>query len=108
MQVIKALISLSSYPIPAQVVENIIDEQGLEAAALADKETRGSRAFKLAKAHVFRFLADAPNVSQGGISYSFSEDERSRFSSLANAIFNEFGETDETDEVSCGYIGEDF
>ncbi len=98
---------MSSYPIPASTIENIIDEAGLDAEADITKEIRASDEFKRAKALAYAFLAEAPNVTQGGISYAFSEDERSRFQKKSSNLLAELGE-DEGSDIPCGYIGEDF
>ena len=108
MTISAALKSISNYPIPSLVIENIADEAGLgEVTQTVTKEMRKGSDFKRATAYVYRFLADAPNIQQGGISYTFSEDERSRFAKRAAAILDELGEGDQAD-IPCGYIGEDF
>jgi hypothetical protein len=100
--------AMSSYPIPAATIDNIIDEAGLDADAEITKETRASNEFKKAKALTYAFLAEAPNITQGGISYTFSEDERSRFAKKSNSLLAELGEDEAGTDVQCGYIGEDF
>ena len=93
MNVLQSLKSLSAYPIPSVTVTEM------------STEIRNSVEYKRACAKVYMFLADAPNVSQGGQSYSFSEDERRRFASRANGILEDIGDISES--VECGYIGED-
>jgi len=108
MTISAALKSISNYPIPSSVIDNVADEAGIaDTTQTATKEIRKSSDFKRATAYVYRFLADAPNITQGGISYTFSEDERSRFSKRAAAILDELGEGDQAD-IQCGYMGEDF
>lgn len=108
MKASKALISLTNYPIPMPVIENIMDSEGLDAETTeTSKELRNGAAFKRCTAAVYSFLAKAPNVSQGGISYSFSEDERKRFAQIASSILSELGDQDET-QIEVGYFGEDF
>ena len=107
MTIRAALQAITNYPIPSSVIENIADEAGLVASDTITKEIRRSDDYKRATAYAYRFLADAPNISQGGISYTFSEDERSRFAKRAAAILDELGEGNQAD-VQCGYIGEDF
>ena len=108
MTISAALKSINNYPIPSSTIENIADEAGLgDVKQTVTVKMRKGRDFKRATAYVYRFLAEAPNVTQGGISYTFNEDERSRFARRAAAILDELGEGDQTD-VQCGYIGEDF
>lgn len=107
MKTSNAIKAMSSYPIPAATIENIIEEAGLDAEADFTKEMRASDQFKMAKALTYAFLSEAPNITQGGISYTFSEDERSRFQKKSSNLLAELGE-DEGSDIPCGYIGEDF
>nr|WP_308570821.1 hypothetical protein [uncultured Prevotella sp.] len=106
MKIFEALRALSSYPVPPFVVNNITDEQGLNPGDDITPAIRQTAAFTKAKAAVYYFLADAPNISQGGVTYSFSEDERSRMKSKADAMLNGIGASG--DSGTYGYIGEDF
>lgn len=108
MKTSTAIKSLSSYPIPAATIENICEEVGLDKEAEITKEDRRSYMFKKAKALTYAFLAEAPNITQGGISYTFSPDERSRFTKKSNSLLAELGENEEGTDIPCGYIGEDF
>lgn len=105
MNVLHSLKSLSGYPIPLATIHDIADEVGISVDAESTRELRGSKAFKRAKALVFLYMSKAPNVSQGGISYNFSEEERRRFRNEAESILDEIGNT--ADGVSYGYKGED-
>ena len=107
MKTSNAIKAMSSSPIPAATIENIIEEAGLDAEADITKEMRASDQFKKAKALTYAFLSEAPNITQGGISYTFSEDERSRFQKKSSNLLAELGE-DEGSDIPCGYIGEDF
>ena len=108
MKTSNAIKAMSSYPIPAATIENIIDEAGLDPGAEITKEIRASDPFKKAKALTYAFLAEAPNITQGGISYTFSEDERSRFAKKSNSLLAELEEDEAGTAIPCGYIGEDF
>ncbi|MCQ2105935.1 MAG: hypothetical protein MJZ26_09100 [Fibrobacter sp.] len=107
MKVLQALQSLSSYPIPASSIENICEEVGMDSLSDLNIKDRQSSAYKRAKAKVYQFLSEAPNVSQGGISYSFSSDERSRYARKADELMTEVGDP-EDDVIKYGYKGEDF
>ena len=107
MKASKALMSISSYPIPAPVIENIAGAAGLEPDTEVDLEVRQSDPFRRATAGVYQYLSEAPNVSQGGISYTFSEDERTRFAQRASNILASLCESQEA-EIEVGYMGEDF
>lgn len=100
--------SISTYPIPENVILEAGIKNGIEVNLEADKEVIESRGYKLAKADIYTFLAGAPNVSQNGISFSFSEDQREFFLSVASSIRKEEGVTDPTTSgQGYGYMGED-
>ena len=107
MKIIDALKALNNYPIPTSTVVNITEEAGLTATNEADAKTRKSNAFKKAKALTYQFLAEAPNISQGGINYSFSQAERDMFAKKASALLDEIGDEEGAD-FEVGYVGEDF
>lgn len=106
MDILQALRSISSYPIPLATIEAIAEEEGLDIDDEASQDVLRSYAYLRAKGAIYQFLAGAPNVSQGGISYSFSSDERDYFLSMASRFFSEAGEEGRADIY--GYVGEDF
>lgn len=107
MNVLQSLKSLSGYPIPLATIQDVADEVGISVDAEATKELRGSKEFKRAKARVYLYLSKAPNVSQGGISYNFSEEDRRRFRQEAESILDEIGDNADGLGVTYGYKGED-
>jgi len=107
MKIIDALKSLSNYPIPTSTVVNITEEAGLTATNEADAKTRKTAAYKKAKALTYQFLAEAPNISQGGITYKFNKEERDMFAKKASALLDEIGDGEGAD-FEVGYVGEDF
>lgn len=107
MNVLQSLKSLSGYPIPLATIQDVADEVGISVDAETTKELRGSKEFKRAKARIYLYLSKAPNVSQGGISYNFSEEDRRRFRQEAESILDEIGDDAEGLGVTYGYKGED-
>ncbi len=105
--VLQSLKSLSGYPIPLATIKDVADEVGLDIDVELTQEIRNSKEFKRAKAQVYFFLSEAPNVSQGGISYSFSEEERRRFRLRAESILDEIGDSGIASGVEYGYKGEE-
>ena len=101
MTILQSLKSLSGYPIPQLSLENIIEESGLTATAETDEATRSSAPYKRAKAKVYLLLAEAPDVSQGGISYSFSDEDKKHFRMLAQSLMEDAGDD------NYGWQGED-
>ncbi|MDE6080112.1 MAG: hypothetical protein K2G35_08625 [Duncaniella sp.] len=106
MNVAQSLKSLSAYPVPSATLQDIAEGAGLSIDTELTQELRKSSEFRRAKAGVYIFLSEAPNVQQNGISYSFSDGERNRLRSRGLAILEELGDTSDTG-VSFGYQGED-
>ena len=105
MKTSNAIKAMSSYPIPAATIENIIDEAGLDADADITREVRASNEFKKAKASHTPFLPKlrtSPRRNQLHI----NEDERSRFAKKSNSLLAELGEDEAGTDIPCGYIGE--
>ena len=106
MTVARSLKSLSAYPIPSTTVQDIVEAVGLTVSEEATPEVRLSAAFRKAQALTLKYLSTAPNVSQGGQSYNFSEKERRWMRSQADDILDDLGElSGSIDEY--GYQGED-
>jgi hypothetical protein len=107
MKIREALRAISNYPVPPFVINDITDEQGLNPDDDITPAIRQTTAFIKCKAAVYRFIADAPNISQGGISYNLSEDERSRMKIKADTMLDKIGASEKY-SGPIGYIGEDF
>lgn len=109
MNVIQSLKSLTAYPIPSATVQGIAEECGLQPDAALEAAARNSAEFKRAKARVYIYLLSAPNVSQNGVSFSFTSDERKHFKAAARKLLAEIGDdiTGLGLGVSYGYKGED-
>lgn len=100
--VLDSLKSLTTYPIPLAALENIAALRGLE----LDWEVGSTQEkdFLLAKADVLTWLSLAPNVTQEGISYSFTDKQRENYLQLANSIKDEYSE-ELPKAVKYGYKG---
>lgn len=106
MTILESLKSLSGYPLSRLSVENIAEELGLSADGEVTAEVRSSAAFKRAKARVYLLLAEAPDVSQGGITYSFSDEDKKLFRQQAQALLEEVGDDSPVGD-DYGWMGED-
>ena len=84
MTIADALKALTSYPLPLRTIELIAEGRGLCATEFVNP---ADTAFALAKADVYMWLATAPDVSQGGQSYSFSDEQRKHFRAEAVALY---------------------
>lgn len=100
--VLDALRSVSAYPVPLPLLEAVMQERLLEGSVPACRDVQSSSAFLLAKADVYSWLATAPDISQGGQSYSFTDEQRQLFRTRASAIYETYGS--EADEQSVGAV----
>lgn len=105
MTIGESLKSINAYPIPAQMFATIAARRGLNLSGEFTGYVAESSAYRLATADVYAWLAVAPNVSQGGQSYSFDNDTRANFLSISNRIYGEFGEESSVTGTKYGYKG---
>ena len=80
--------AISIYPIPSSALQSLCLGRGLDADSelgVVDSTTL------LTKADALMWLSQAPNVSQGGVTYSFSEYERKQFRAQAEQLYVENG-----------------
>ena len=107
MTILESLKSLSGYPLSRLSLTDIAEEQGLGVDAEATNEVRAGKAYKRAKARVYMMLAQAPDVSQGGITYSFSDEDKKLFRTQALALLDEVGDDSSLLGDNYGWMGED-
>lgn len=81
--------AVNAYPIPPQAVMEIAMVRGLSLDAEATAEVLKSDAYKLAKADLLVWLANAPNISQGGQSYTIPDEVRESYRNQADSLYNE-------------------
>lgn len=110
MTLLQSLKSLSAYPIPTMTLENIIVGCGLQGDTEFMPEMNDTAEMKRAKAHTYIYLITAPNISQNGVSFSFSPEERKQFRQLAKTLLKEIGDDTSSlgNGVKYGYVGENF
>lgn len=101
--VLESLKSVSSYPVPQATLTRVAGRRGLPLNAEATVSVLSSQTYRLAEADLMKWLAKAPNVSEGGVSFSFSSDERKSFNSEAESVYAEYGEGE---QIEYGYIGD--
>ena len=88
--VIDILRGINAYPIPVKEIIGACEYRGLSYYDDATPEIMAGKAFNLVKADLLLWLSIAPDISQGGQSYSFSEDQRSVMRNQAQALYAEF------------------
>jgi len=107
MTIFDALLAVSSYPVPERVVKSIALKRAVDYEAQADEASLNGKDYRLAVADLYIWLFFAPNVSQGGQSYSFSPEQRSEWKKQALATYKELGDEDALAALQTryGYMG---
>lgn len=102
-----SLKAVNAYPVPLPALLSIAARHGLPPDAEATAEALAGKAFNLCVAEVLLWLSLAPDVAQGGQQYSFTDEQRTRLRSKAQAIFGKW--SDEGDDAAptaeYGYKG---
>lgn len=105
MTVREILNSFSTFPIPVASLDAIGKEVGIDLDDNVDSADETS--LNWAKARVCFYLASVPNVSEGGVSISFSAAERANFLAMARRYAKLAGKEDLVPGlVKYGYKGE--
>lgn len=94
--ILEALKGVSAYPIPPRTITTVADKRGLQLTEEATQEVLRGKAFSLAVADLLMWLSVAPDVSQGGQSYSFTDEQCKQFRNRANCLYDEYDVADET------------
>lgn len=102
--VLEALKGINAYPIPMRSIVDAAEYRGLNLPDEASQEKMQSAAYKLAQADLLLWLSLAPDVSQGGQSYGFTDEQRVQFRNRANALYGECGEGGRSKSI-YGYKG---
>ncbi len=103
--ILESLKSVNAYPVPLRTLVEIAERRGLSLTSEATQADLRGKNYKLATADLLLWLSLAPNISQGGQSYSFTDEQRQQFRNRANALFDEFGEETSSVQPTYGYKG---
>ncbi|MFK2086530.1 hypothetical protein ACIXFK_17365 [Bacteroides fragilis] len=103
--ILESLKSVNAYPVPLRTIVEIAERRGLSLTSDATQAVLRGKDYKLATADLLLWLSLAPNISQGGQSYSFTDEQRQQFRNRANALFDEFGEETSSVQPTYGYKG---
>ncbi len=104
--ILESLKSITGYPIPLSTLQDTAEARGLNLKEEASLEVRAQKSFRLAKADLLFWMSTAPNVSQAGISYNFTDNDRLNFKRQASTIYKDCGEELPGSSISYGYKGE--
>ncbi|MBD5240518.1 MAG: hypothetical protein HDS59_00295 [Barnesiella sp.] len=103
---LEALKGINAYPIPMRTLDEIAERRGVNLMATATQESLKSKEYKLAKADLLLWLAFAPNISQGGQSYSFTDEQRNDMKREARGIYAILEPEANATTVTYGYKGD--
>lgn len=103
--IFNALKGINAYPIPLRTLEEVAEGRSLDLEEEATISVLQSKEYRLATADLLLWLSIAPNISQGGQSYSFSEEQRTQLRRRADAIYEECGEDESLSKPKFGYKG---
>lgn len=104
--VLDSLRSVNAYPIPLRTLVETAESRGLSPSEEATQEVLQSSDYRLATADLMLWLSLAPDVSQGGISYSFTDEQRKLLRMSANNIYKELDKEVAEMKSIFGYKGE--
>lgn len=107
MTTLDSLLSFSAYPIPMRTIETIALKRGLGLDWDVDADMLASYSYRLAQADLYMWLYGAPNISQGGQSYSLTADQRELWRKKALATYEELNAEPELSVYrnKYGYMG---
>lgn len=103
--VLETLKGINAYPVPFRTFVEIAEVRGLSLAVSSKYDILVSKAYKLAKADLYLWLSAAPNITQGGQSYSFTDEQRQWFVNKAKALYKDCGEIETEIKAVFGYKG---
>lgn len=104
--ILEALKGVNAYPVPLRTLVENAERRGLDLSAEATKELLKGADYNLVVADLLLWLSFAPDISQGGQSFSFSDEQRVQLRNRANALYREFDATEAgTPKPIYGYKG---
>jgi len=102
--ILEALKGINSYPVPLRTFTEIAERRGVTLTTATTMEILKSREFNLCRADVLLWLSYAPDITQGGQSYSFTDEQRTDLRNLAQQIYEEL-EEENAPKTIYGYKG---
>ena len=87
--VLESLKGINAYPIPLRTLVDAAEYRGLDMTVEVSQEIMQTAKYKLAQADLLLWLSLAPDVTQGGQSYSFTDEQRIQFRNRANRLYGE-------------------
>lgn len=102
---LEALKGINSYPIPLRTIHEVAERRGVSLEDNTDAEKLKGKEYNLCRADLLLWLSYAPNITQGGQSYSFTDEQRTDLRNLAQQLYDEFEEDEVVPKTIYGYKG---
>lgn len=104
-KILEALKGINAYPVPLRTLVEVTEGRGLNLQDEATIAVLRGKAYKLATADLLLWLSLAPNISQGGQSYSFSEEQRTQLRKRADTLYGDCEDEANLSKPKFGYQG---
>ncbi len=104
MTILEALKGVNAYPIPVRAIDEVALNRRLILTDTVTPEVLNWADYNLAIADLLLWLTLAPDISQGGQTYSFTDEQRASLRRRANALYREWGDEGRCD-TSKGVFG---
>lgn len=101
----EALRGVTAYPVPPRTIGAITVRRGIDPDDELTSTLLRSGRYKLCEADLLMWLSLAPDVSQGGQTYSLTDAQRDDMRRRAKQLYDEFGEEGDGLRTSYGYKG---
>lgn len=104
MKLLEYLRGLTNYPLSEEALTSILTRRGANEHTTYDDKTQSI----LATADLYHWLSTAPDLSQGGQSYSLTDATRDTYRRRANGLYRLAGEPQSIieEQPRYGYKGE--
>lgn len=103
LTIAEALRGVNAYPVPPRTLFAIAAKRGLEATEEVSPDILSGRPFRLCEADLLMWLSLAPDVSQGGQTYSLTDAQRDDMRHRAHRLYDELG--GDAPKTAYGYKG---
>lgn len=103
MTTLEALKSVNSYPIPLRTLQEVAQRRDISLEDDCTITVMQSNGYNLAYADLLMWLSYAPQITQGGQSYSFTDEQRLQFRNRASELYEEYEE--DAPKARYGYKG---
>ncbi len=105
MKVVDALRGIHAYPVPLHTLAAVAEHRGIALDDEVSADLLDSRAYRLAKADILLWISTAPDVSQGGQSFTLSSEQRAFIKAEGETLLRQEGD-EGVRGTQFGYKGE--